>query len=393
MCEEEEPAPVNAEYDIVMLVLNDLSFDGRVRREAAALAERGWRVLVIGTQRAGGILPDEEHLLGFRIRRVRYGRFGHSLRRPWRWVRHVLQAAQIVRALSRTRARAFHAHDLPALLLMAAARWGRRSRTRLVYDSHEFYLYLPRDRSRHGDRLYRLARPIWFAVERRLARGADAVITVSEPIARCLAWWYGIPCPAVIHNYIDPVPPAPARNRYLVHTGDLTNRGRCLDELVEALAAVPEGIDLVFLGDGEARAGLETRAQALGVENRVRFVPPVPPEAVAETISDAQAALVLLRPDSWHSRAALPNKLFEAVAAGLPVVASDKFAVRRMVQRYRLGIACDATDPAAIASAIRHILEPDRQAEYREAVEAAQQRLNWQAEAERLAALYRELLP
>jgi len=384
---------VEAEYDIVMLVLNDLSFDGRVRREAAALAGHGWRVLVIGTQRAGGTLPDDEHALGFRIRRVRYGRFGYSLRRPWRWARHILQAVQIVRALSRTRARVYHAHDLPALLLAAAARWGRRSETRLVYDSHELYLYLPRDRSRRGDRLYRLVRPIWFAVERRLARGADAVITVSEPVARCLAGWYGIPRPVVIRNCIDPVPPAPAQKPYLVHTGDLTNRGRCLDELVEAFAAVPEGVDLVFLGYGEARAALEVRAQTLGVENRVRFVPPVKPEAVAETISDAQAALVLLRPDSWHSRATLPNKLFEAVAAGLPVVASDKFAVRRMVESYRLGIICDATDPAAIAGAIRRILEPERQTEHRQAITEAQHRLNWRTEAERLAALYRELLP
>jgi len=236
-------------------------------------------------------------------------------------------------------------------------------------------------------------RPIWFAVERRLARGADAVITVSEPVARCLAGWYGIPRPVVIRNCIDPVPPAPAQKPYLVHTGDLTNRGRCLDELVEAFAAVPEGVDLVFLGYGEARAALEVRAQTLGVENRVRFVPPVKPEAVAETISDAQAALVLLRPDSWHSRATLPNKLFEAVAAGLPVVASDKFAVRRMVESYRLGIICDATDPAAIAGAIRRILEPERQTEHRQAITEAQHRLNWRTEAERLAALYRELLP
>lgn len=95
-----------AEFDIVMLVLNDLSFDGRVRREAAALAAAGWRVLVIGTQRAGGTLPDEEDVDGFAIRRVRYRRFGQG-RRPWRWLRHASQAIQIIRAMARTRARVY----------------------------------------------------------------------------------------------------------------------------------------------------------------------------------------------------------------------------------------------------------------------------------------------
>lgn len=386
-----DPAAVAAEFDIVMLVLNDLSFDGRVRREAAALAAAGWRVLVIGTQRAGGTLPDEEDVDGFAIRRVRYRRFGQG-RRPWRWLRHASQAIQIIRALARTRARVYHAHDLPALLLVAAARGMSRRSSRLVYDSHELYVFLPRNESGFGKALNRLMRPVWLALESQIARRADAVITVSEPIARSLARWYGLPRPLVIRNCIDPVPPAAQTRPYLVHTGDLTNRGRCLNELVDAFTQLPDGIDLVFLGEGEAHGTLEARARDLGLSGRVRFIPPVAPDAVAATISDAQAALVLLRPDSWHSRATLPNKLFEAVAAGLPVVASDSPALRRVVDGYRLGIICDGTDPAAIARAIRRLLQPEQWAEYRRAAIQAQEHLNWRAESERLCALYRSLL-
>lgn len=383
---------MESEYDIVMLVLNDLSFDGRVRREAAALAECGWRVLVIGTQRADGTLADDEHLLGFRVHRVRYGRFGRSLARPWRWLRHGLQAVQVVRAVSHVRTRVVHAHDLPALLLAVMARWGRRRKPRLIYDSHELYLFLPRDMSAIGAILDRLTRPAWFALERCCIRQADAVITVSEPIARCLARWYRIPRPYVIQNCIDPAPAPQEQSPYLVHTGDLTNRGRCLTELVEAFARAPEEVGLVFLGEGEARDELEARAEDLGIRSRVKFAPPVAPEAVPEAICDARVALVLLRPDSWHIRATLPNKLFEAIAAGVPVVASGGFALRRMVERYRLGIVCDP-DPDSIIDAIRRLLQPERQIEFRQAVSTAQKDLNWRAESERLRALYRELLP
>ncbi len=71
--------------------------DARVRREAAALAGAGWRVLVVGTQRARGTLPERETLYGFDIQRVSYGRFGAQKWWPWRWIRHGLQAGQIIR--------------------------------------------------------------------------------------------------------------------------------------------------------------------------------------------------------------------------------------------------------------------------------------------------------
>ena len=53
-------------------------------------------MLVIGTQRHGGDLPDRERIDGFDLWRVRYGAYGAGLRRPWRWLRHALQAAQII---------------------------------------------------------------------------------------------------------------------------------------------------------------------------------------------------------------------------------------------------------------------------------------------------------
>ncbi len=390
-------------YDSVMLVLNDVSHDGRVRREAAALAAAGWRVLVIGTQRSYGTLPDEEIMQGFTLRRVRYARFGANKRRPWRWFRHGLQAVQIIRALNRATTRAYHAHDFPALLLITLAQLIRQRSARVVYDSHELYLFQPPVRSAWVNRWHELTRPAFMAVEQYLARRAGAVITVSDPISRVMASWYRIPRPAVILNTIDPVreqTPAPvdlraivgAGRRCIVHTGDLTNRGRCLTELVQATSLLPNDIALVFVGADQEAGALARLAQSLDIGTRVFFVPPVRPEEVPMVICGADAAAVLLRSDLWHIEATLPAKLFEAVAAGLPIVASPTFALARIVRQFDLGIVASSEQPAAIADAINCILSPDQQAHYRAQVKDAQHVLNGQTAAAKLDAIYRSIL-
>jgi glycogen(starch) synthase len=390
-------------YDVVMLVLNDVSFDGRVRSEAAALAAAGWRVLVVGTQRANGKLPDQETMQGFELRRVRYGRFGERLWRPWRWVRHGLQAWQIVRALSERQTRAYDAHDFPALILVSLTLMLRHRRAVLVYDAHELYLFRAPYHSRLANAWHRLTRPLFMHLEQRLARRADAVLALAEARARLLARWYGIPRPAVIQNALDPVSldiPAPVDlrrvvgegRRCVVHTGDIDGRRRAVTELVRAVALLPEDVALVFLGQGASVEAVRALAEACGIGERVFIVPPVPPEHVAVTIRPADVAAILMRTESWNTRAGLPNKLFEAVGAGVPVLASDMFVLRRVVRRYDLGLLCDQDDPALIARALRQMLVPETQAFYRERVQAAQRDLNWQIEAEKLRTVYGRLL-
>lgn len=438
-------------YDIVMLVLNDVEHDARVRREAAALAGAGWRVLVVGTQRAGRTLPERETLYGFDILRASYGRFGAQKWWPWRWIRHGLQAGQIIRVLRKIPTRAYHAHDLPALMLVSFVRGvvrkapqkikdepQRTQRTQraqrffrgkkdepqrrrgssgeiergtelypaVIYDSHELFLFMSPHPSRLFNLWHRLTRPAFMRLEGYLIRRTDAVLTVCEAIARLLARWYSIPRPVVIWNALDPVKEDAATRldlpdlrgitggrRCIVHTGRITNRGRCLTELVEALALLPEDVALIFLGaKDDAKAELSRQIERLELDKRVIFVPPVAPEQVSAMIRPADAAAVLMRPDSMNMRAALPAKFFEAVAAGVPVVTSNRFTLAQIVQRWQLGQTCEPTDPESVAAALSEVLSPGRRAFYRAQVEAAQEFINWQTEAARLCAVYRGVL-
>ncbi len=392
------PAP----YDIVMLVLNDVAHDRRVRTEAMVLGGAGRRVLVIGTQRAEGALPDREQWPGVEVRRVRYGRWGARLWRPWRWVRHGLQLVMLLRALWAVEARAWHAHDLPALMVMMAARTLGRRRAAVVYDSHELYLFMPVKEM--TGRWHRLTRPAFLALEGVLARRCAAVLTVSATCARALRRWHRLREVIVVQNAIDPVPGAAesplaavraikARgNVCLIHSGEITDRGRALTELVEAMALLPDKVELVFLGKGEALPRLQALTRARGVDGRVHWERPVAPEEVPTALSGADVAMVLLRTDSWHIRATLPVKLFEAVAAGLPIVASAEGALGRMVRHYELGVTCQAADPAAVAEAIRRGITPEAQHYFREKIRQAQAKINGQTEAQILVKMYDAVL-
>ncbi len=390
-------------YDIVMLVLNDVCYDRRVRQEAAALVEAGWRVLVIGTQRFDGQQPDFETLQGFDLLRVRYGRYGAQKWWPWRWIRHSVQAWSVIRTVGHYPTRAYHAHDLPALVLLSAVRALRRKRAALVYDAHELFLFMsPRSRLYNG--WQRLTRPLFMRLEGFLVRRADAVVTVTETRARLMARWYGIPRPRVILTAIhlpDEHTPAPVDLRALVgdrwcivHTGRITLAGRCLEELIRAFACLPDNTALVFLGPPEgAEAGLQRLAENLGVGERLFWLPPVPPEDVAAVIQQADAAAVLMRSNSFNERTSCPVKWLEALAAGLPVVASNQFPLVQMIRRFDLGAICDPTSPASIAEAFRNVLSPGKNAAYREQVLAAREQvIRWTASVAAWRAIYRQVL-
>lgn len=391
------------QYDTVMLVMNDVLHDGHTHREAAALAAAGWRVLLVGTQRADGQLPDRESICGFEVWRVRYGRFGSQLWRPWRWFRHALQAVQILRTIYPLSTRAYHAHDLPALILLSGVRALHRRPAPLIYDVHNIYLFQMRYTSRPVQVWHHLTRPLFMRIEAALARRAQTITTLSEPAARTLTRWYKFPRPVVIRNTVDVVDETittpldlraligPGR-QCVIHSGDIADKRRALSELIRAIALLSDDAALVFLGRGESVPRLKQLAKELQVDHRVFFVPAVPPEQVAAVIRQADVAAVLMRPGSWNTRAQPPNKLFEAVAAGVPVVASSVFALRQIIKEYEVGVLCPPTDPVAIAAALKQVLTAEAQIYYREKVQAAQPALNWQVDAQKLRDLYNYIL-
>jgi glycogen(starch) synthase len=379
--------------DICMFVHNDVSGDARVLKEAGSLAAHGWKVVVVGIGLNAKDLPEVETTSGFTIIRVMPrllhrampGTFGKLLRL-------VVALPAAARRLRRTRARVYHAHDFIGLLVMALA----GIRRPVVYDSHELFF----DRFPEGMFTYPLKYVIWRLrpLEKLLARRAVAVVTVGDAVADRLVETLGVSRPTVVRNAVDLretslTVPLPRREgvRVVGHSGVVTG-GRHLPELVAALLHLPEDIAVALVGDGRLRKALVEQAAGQGTAERLLTIFPVTPRNMVSTLAQADAAIMLITASRLNYRLSLPNKFFEAVAAGLPIVSSPIPEVARLLEQYDLGILCDPTDPRAIAEAIMTILQPENLARYRANAEKARADLNWGTEEKKLVALYEGLL-
>jgi glycosyltransferase involved in cell wall biosynthesis len=168
------------------------------------------------------------------------------------------------------------------------------------------------------------------------------------------------------------------------------HRLETLDRVRQGLETGATVCDARLLLIGEFHPpGLQGELQRMPGWSRVDFLSWQPREKLIEHLSRAVAGLVLFHPAPNHTEA-LPNKIFEYMAAGLPVIATDFPLWRDLISRESCGLLADATDPQSIADAMRRILEQRDEAAAmgQRGAEAVRSRYNWTQEAQRLLALY-----
>jgi glycosyltransferase involved in cell wall biosynthesis len=160
--------------------------------------------------------------------------------------------------------------------------------------------------------------------------------------------------------------------------------------MVRAIAA-RDDLALVMMGPGSPayRERLEALAAGVGAADRIRFLAPVPPTEIRRHAAGADVGVVMHRGDRYLSyRYALPNKLFDYLHAGLPVVVSDLPELAAVVVGDGVGATCDPTSPKSIADAIDRVT---RDPALRAAVGRAAGRYTWERESEKLLALVKRL--
>lgn len=304
------------------------------------------------------------------------------------------------RAAARTvalRPDTIHANDANTLVpaLAASALTGAG----IVYDSHELW----RRRNVRPDRV--LAPCVEALIEAVGIRAADAVVTVSPSIAAWLRETYRLPEDPLLVRNVPVAGPLPRRQdgrlrelaglppeaRVIAYGGSITT-SRGIEETLSALPGLPADVHLVMLGYGEPAylGSIRALANRLGVAERVHIVGPVLPHEVSSALADGDVAVVHIRPVVLSYRYALPNKLFESVRAGLPVVAADLPDLAAAVADLGVGVSVDGEDPEALGRALLEVLEHGD--ELRAAARAAAPSLTWEHESERLVEAHRRAL-
>lgn len=366
-----------------MLVRSDVDRDARVQREATALVQAGHDVTVLalaGASAAYQVIPvaAESPFPGGGI--AARGRF-RGLRNAARWTllpQHELALRRSFAAAAAGAAAALpfdvvHAHDFETLALGATLAAQRGAR--LVYDSHEVWSGRQR-RARPAP----VQRRRELAAEQRLGACADAVVTVGEDLAAWMRRRFGWNHVTVVRNSFPLLPPAvlPGRPRGLLYAGRIA-AGRDLD----AVAAAARGLRLPVVLMGTQDPATAVRLGSLpGVEVR----DPVAVEDVVARYRELGIGLATAAPGPLNHRLSMPNKLFQAVQAGVPVVATDLPSQARVVRETGIGELYRGGDARSFAAAVERLLA--RWSEAADSVRRAAPALSWEVDAERLTRLY-----
>lgn len=355
-----------------------VALDTRVfHKEARSLADAGWAVTVVAQH------PGSERVDGIDI--VGLPRPRHRL------VRFVLGPVRLLLIALRHRAEVVHLHDAEAVPVgVVLSLLGRT----VVLDSHEDYPRLVLDRPWIPRPLRRPVAAVVRAGEAVAARVVRAVISAEDVGAQR----FPAAKTTVVRNHVlvREFGAAPAVQRGgLVYVGDIT-AARGAREMVEVAGRVhrTHGARLCLVGR-LSPAALEQELAALEGWAAVDHLGWQDRAGVQRALAGAAVGLVLWQPTRKHAEGAVPVKLLEYLAAGVPVVASDFPAIRAVVEPARCGVLVDPTDVAAVAEAVAGLLDDPAEAAAMGARGAAAVRAHhsWDTEAARLVALYDSLVP
>jgi Glycosyltransferase len=265
----------------------------------------------------------------------------------------------------------------------------------LVYDSHEYFTGVPEIQKRP------FVKWVWTIIERSVFPYLRNVMTVSDSIAEKYAGQYGIK-PVTIRNCSDPYEGIKSfthdemgidrGNLIVVLQGTGINADRGGKELIEAIG-LTDGVTLLVIGSGDLLPQLKVKVNELNISDKVRFIPTLPWNEMMRYTKSADAGLSLDRDINLNYRFSLPNKLFDYISAGIPVIAGNLQEVKKIIEENKCGITIPDISPSEISKAIirlrdNHLLLNKLK---QNAVNASE-KLSWEKESIKVIVFYKKLL-
>ncbi len=287
----------------------------------------------------------------------------------------------------------YHFHDpelIPVGLLLKA-----RGKV-VIFDSHEDVAKQIRSKTY----LPAAAKPVvsrsYAALERYAARRFDLIICATPSIETTFRA-YGAKT-TIVANYpilgelaLGPIDWS-RKTDTVCYVGGM-NQVRGVLELIEAIGIVPRPVTLKMAGSA-VPLDFDRQVRSAVVGKPVQLLGTLDRKQVAELLSDSMGGIVTFLPEDNHVEA-LPNKMFEYMSAGLPVIASDFPLWRDILERREAGICVDPKNPRAIAAAIDTLLQERQRAERmgRNGQKAVQDEFNWGISEWSLLSAYETLCP
>jgi glycosyltransferase involved in cell wall biosynthesis len=354
---------------IAVSVISDLNFDQRVHKVCTYLTNNNFHVLLIGRNHKQSLPIDNRN---YKTERIRcYFNKGALLYSEF--------MVKLFFKLLFKRTDIFLSNDLDTLLpnfLISKLR-GKK----LVYDSHEYFTGVPELQSSH------LKRKVWQGLEKLMLPNIKHAYTVNQSIADLYYSKYSIKM-RVVRNMpylrgeaISKTKYYPENKTVLLLQGTGINEGRGAEELIQSMQLLPNQFMLFLIGSGDCWNKLKKIAADLNLNDKVKFIDKIPFSELRDYTSQAHLGISLDKPFCLNYKLSLPNKIFDYIHAGIPVLSSDVIEVKRIIDCYKVGLTISEVSPSSIAKAVTEIFHnKNRYMFWKQNTQEAAKDLCWEKE-------------
>jgi len=367
----------------IVSVINDLSTDQRVHKTCTTLHNLGYTVTLVGRKQRNSFdlapraYSTERMFLLFEKGPLFYAEY------QLRLFLHLLFNKNNL----------LISNDLDTLLPNYIV--SKLKNTPLVYDTHEVFCEVPE--LKHSP----FKKKLWKSIERWIFPKLKHVFTVNNSIAALYSKEYGVNV-SVVRNVPFLKQQAalvsketlglPNNKKIIVLQGAGINIDRGAEEAVEAMQYVNNAI-LLIIGSGDVIEKLQQMVIDLHIQERVQFIGKVPLEKLLQYTLHADLGLTLDKDTNINYRYSLPNKLFDYIHAGVPVLASNLIEIKTIIDKYTIGDCILNHQPEHIASKINSIFSaPETLTNWKKNTKIAASELNWETEEQQLIKVYQQFL-
>ena len=357
---------------VIILAANDLATDQRVLKVASVFGQNNFDVLLIGRR----LKKSPQLTIPFKNKRFRL----FFERSALFYAEFNIRAFVFLMFVGCTHISANDTDTLPAAFLVSKLR-----RLKLIFDAHELFPEVPELHDR------KMVKKIWVKIEDLLFPHLRHCYTVCQSIADYYNHRYGISMGVVrnipfmrssgdvLLNY--------SGKKIILYQGAL-NKGRGLEWVIDAMPFVGDAV-LVIIGSGDVENQLRQRVVANGLENKVFFIGRIDASELYKYTPSASIGLCLLDNIGLSYHYALPNRIFDYLHAGVPVLATRFPEIEKIVSGYRTGVLIDHYEPAYLADVINDMLvQPFDKTHFAKVSEE----LCWENESKKLAEIIQQAL-
>ena len=362
----------------IVSVINDLVTDQRVNRSCSTLGTLGFEVLLVGRRKKNSYT--------LQARTYRMFRFAMLFERGPLF--YAFFNVRLFFFLLFKKADMLLANDLDTLLPNFLV--SKIKKIPLIYDTHEYFTGVPELSGRP------VVRKIWKSIERAIFPKLKDIITVNQSIANLYKTEYGKDL-TVVRNIPETRPLINIKNRkdlnlpehkkIIILQGSGINIQRGSEEAVEAMKYIDNAC-LLIVGDGDVLPLLKKYVAENLMEDKVIFIPKQSPENLIHYTANANLGLTLDKDTNINYRFSLPNKLFDYIHAGIPVLASPLVEIEKIITEFNIGCCIESHNPKHIAEKMQFMLadSPVRD-DWKKNLTFAAKQLNWKEEQKKLIAV------